>query len=125
MTLSLAVSAHRLRSRLEHLAGFGRTSEGGITRPAWSKPYLDAMRWLESEIANAGLKVWSDCAGNVFGGFPLNAFPSDRLDVNQAVVMTGSHIDTVPNGGMFDGALGVIAGLECLERISESNKSLT
>jgi N-carbamoyl-L-amino-acid hydrolase len=85
---------------------------------------LDAKRWLEAEMRNAGLKVWSDFAGNIFGGFPIDAFPSDHLVVNQGVVMTGSHIDTVPQGGMFDGALGVIAGLECLQSIAAHGISL-
>lgn len=93
--------------------------QGGITRPAWSNAYQDARSWLEDEMRDAGFKVWTDSAGNVFGGIPAETFSSGRLARNQKVVLTGSHIDTVPQGGMFDGALGVIAGLECLQVISE------
>ena len=93
--------------------------EGGITRPAWSRAYEDARVWLENEMTDAGFKVWTDSAGNVFGGIPADVFTSGHLAPDQKVVLTGSHIDTVPQGGMFDGALGVIAGLECLQIISE------
>jgi N-carbamoyl-L-amino-acid hydrolase len=55
-----------------------------------------------------------DGAGNVFG-----AIGADRFSATQPAVVTGSHIDTVPEGGTLDGALGVIAGLECLQTIVE------
>jgi N-carbamoyl-L-amino-acid hydrolase len=118
-TAEARVSGERLRSRLERLSEFGRLPQGGITRPAWSKAYEDARAWLETEMRNAGLNVWTDPAGNVFGGIPAEEFSSGHLVPNQKVVVTGSHIDTVPQGGMFDGALGVIAGLECLQVLSE------
>jgi N-carbamoyl-L-amino-acid hydrolase len=63
----------------------------------------------------AGLAAWVDAAGNVFGGLGTQAFAAAR-----PVVVTGSHIDTVPEGGSLDGALGVLAGLECLQTIRDT-----
>ena len=70
---------------------------------------MDARRWLLDSIAAAGLAARVDAAGNIFG----------RWQPGSPVVMVGSHIDSVPNGGTLDGALGVLAGLECLRRIKE------
>jgi beta-ureidopropionase / N-carbamoyl-L-amino-acid hydrolase len=106
----VAVSLARLRARLETLATFGGLPGGGVTRPAWSPPHEAARAWLLAEMRAVGLTPWVDPAGNIFGGLGANAIASDR-----PVVLTGSHIDTVPEGGILDGALGVLAGLECLE----------
>jgi beta-ureidopropionase / N-carbamoyl-L-amino-acid hydrolase len=108
------ISLPRLRTRLETLAAFGGLPGGGVTRPCWSPPYEAARAWLLGELRAAGLQTWVDAAGNVFGALGVRAFSA-----NTPVVLTGSHIDTVPEGGMLDGALGVVAGLECLQTIRE------
>jgi beta-ureidopropionase / N-carbamoyl-L-amino-acid hydrolase len=108
------ISLSRLRSRLETLAQFGGLPGGGVTRPAWSPPYEEARAWLLSEMRHAGLAAWVDGAGNTFGALGAEAFHADN-----PVILTGSHIDTVPEGGILDGALGVMAGLECLQTIAE------
>src|SRR5467141_2787678 len=81
----------------------------------WSLPHEQARAWLRGELKTAGLATWVDPAGNVFGGLGL-----ERVSTDAPVILTGSHIDTVPEGGILDGALGVIAGLECLHAIRES-----
>src|SRR5216110_2889346 len=81
----------------------------------WSPPYEQARAWLLGEAKTAGLATWVDPAGNVFGGLG-----ADRVSPDAPVVLTGSHIDTVPEGGILDGALGVMAGLECLHTIREA-----
>src|SRR3989442_2862526 len=81
----------------------------------WSPPYEQARAWLLGEAKPAGLATWVDPAGNVFGGLGV-----DRVSPDAPVVLTGSHIDTVPEGGILDGALGVMAGLECLHTIREA-----
>src|SRR2546426_9928094 len=63
----------------------------------------------------AGLETWVDPAGNVFGAAGIRAWVPET-----PAVVTGSHIDTVPEGGVLDGALGVLAGLECLQVIRET-----
>ena len=108
------ISLSRLRNRVETLARFGGLPGGGVTRPAWSPPYEEARRWLIDEMRVAGLTTWVDPAGNTFGALGADAFRADH-----PVVLTGSHIDTVPEGGILDGALGVLAGLECLHTIAE------
>ena len=110
-----AISLARLRSRVETLARFGALSGGGVTRPCWSPQHEEARAWLLGEIRAAGLEAWVDPAGNVFGAVGTRAFGADA-----PAVLTGSHIDTVPEGGILDGALGVLAGLEALQTIREA-----
>ncbi len=110
-----AISLARLRSRVETLARFGALSGGGVTRTCWSPQHEEARAWLLGEIRAAGLEAWVDPAGNVFGAVGTRAFGADA-----PAVLTGSHIDTVPEGGILDGALGVLAGLEALQTIREA-----
>ena len=107
--MNLRVDAARLRRDLAELGTIGRTLEGGVSRPSWSEADMQARRWLQERIRAAGLEARVDAAGNIFG----------RWQPGGPVVMVGSHLDSVPNGGAFDGALGVLAGLECLRRIKE------
>ncbi|HBH03132.1 MAG TPA: Zn-dependent hydrolase [Candidatus Rokubacteria bacterium] len=111
----IAISPARLRARLEALARFGALPGGGVTRPCWSPPHEAARAWLLGELRAASLQAWVDPAGNVFGATGPPGLGADR-----PVVLTGSHIDTVPEGGILDGALGVLAGLECLEALREA-----
>lgn len=109
------VSSSRLDSRLRALAGFGALPGGGVSRPAWGPAHEAARAWLVAEIRHAGLEAWIDPAGNIFGALGARSFQADH-----PVVVTGSHIDTVPEGGTLDGALGVVAGLECLQTVREA-----
>ena len=117
MSGTLSVSSGRLQGRIAALARFGALPGGGVTRSCWSPAHEEARAWLLAEIETAGLTPWVDPAGNVFGGLHLTG-----LDPARPAVLTGSHIDTVPEGGILDGALGVLAGLECLETIRESGE---
>jgi N-carbamoyl-L-amino-acid hydrolase len=110
----IAIDAARLTRRLSDLARFGALPGGGVTRHCWGPAYEEARKWLLGEIRAAGLTGWVDGAGNIFGAIGIDRFSAER-----PVVLTGSHIDTVPEGGTLDGALGVIAGLECLHTIVE------
>ena len=114
------ISLPRLRERIETLARFGALPGGGVTRSAWSPPHEEARAWLINEIRAAGLEPWVDAAGNIFGGLGMSAF-----DPARPAVVTGSHIDTVPEGGILDGALGVLAGLEAIHTIRESGTAHT
>jgi N-carbamoyl-L-amino-acid hydrolase len=112
----IAIDHARLTRRLGELARFGALPGGGVTRSCWSPAHEEARRWLLGEMRAAGLTAWVDGAGNVFG-----ATAADRFAAERPMVLTGSHIDTVPEGGTLDGALGVLAGLECLHTIVERN----
>jgi N-carbamoyl-L-amino-acid hydrolase len=105
----MRVNVARLKRDLEELGAIGRTPQGGVSRPSFSDADMQARRWLLERIAAAGMEARVDAAGNIFG----------RWQSGSPAVLVGSHIDSVPNGGRFDGALGVLAGLECLRRIRE------
>ncbi|PPA69521.1 Zn-dependent hydrolase [Jeotgalibacillus proteolyticus] len=105
------INGERLASRLYELSRIGRTESGGVTRPGYSSLEKQAkelvMKWMEE----AGLTVSTDGAGNVFGKLDgRNAGPS---------IVSGSHVDSVPNGGHFDGPLGVLGALEVAEAWKE------
>lgn len=104
------IEPSRLRQDILALAAIGRDPAGGISRPAWSAAHEEARAWLVGRLREAGLAPRVDPAGNVFGRL------EGRVPAAPAV-MTGSHVDTVPRGGPLDGALGVLAGLECLRAI--------
>src|SRR5437879_6349318 len=108
----ISISLPRLTSRINALARFGALPGGGVTRMCWSPPHEEARAWLIGEMRGAGLETWVDSAGNTFGATGIRA-----LRPEMPVVLTGSHIDTVPEGGILDGALGVLAGLECIQAI--------
>jgi len=112
--MKIAISLPRLKSHVEALAQFGKNPDGrGITRSCWGTAHEEARGWLLGKMTDAGLETRVDQAGNTFG----------RLGSGGPAVMTGSHIDTVPEGGPLDGALGVLAGLECLQTINEARQS--
>ncbi|PYM12426.1 MAG: Zn-dependent hydrolase [Candidatus Rokuibacteriota bacterium] len=110
------MSIHRLDARIKGLARFGALPGGGVTRSCWSPAHEEARAWLSGEMRAAGLTTWVDVAGNVFG-----ALGAERFTPQTPAVLTGSHIDTVPEGGILDGALGVLAGLECLHTVAEKS----
>src|SRR5262245_25743084 len=106
--MAVAISLPRLKQHIETLSTYGRNPEGhGITRSRWSPGHEQARSWLLGRMKAAGLETRVDAAGNTFG----------RIAGQGGAVLTGSHIDTVPEGGPLDGALGVLAGLECLQTI--------
>lgn len=72
---------------------------------------MEARRWLCREMESLGLRARMDSVGNVIGRWEVGRGPA---------VLVGSHLDSVPHGGAFDGALGVVAALECVETLMES-----
>lgn len=108
----MEINKDRLWARLMELGEIGKQSSGGVTRYSFT---LDESRAKELVIAymkEAGLAVREDAAGNIIGR-------REGTNPEAAVVLTGSHIDTVPDGGMFDGALGVLSAIEALQRMDE------
>jgi hydantoinase/carbamoylase family amidase len=86
---------------LEELARIGADG-GGVSRFAWSPELAQANAWLVERLGNAGLEAEVDAAGNVLGRWQAG---------EGGAVLAGSHLDTVPRGGRYDGALGVLAAL--------------
>ncbi|WP_210239635.1 Zn-dependent hydrolase [Mesorhizobium sp. B2-6-1] len=101
-------SGERLASRLSAIAEIGLTADGGSCRLGYSKEEKQAKDLVCEWMRSLGLAVRSDTAGNCFGRL---SGKNDGLPV----VLCGSHIDTVPNGGHFDGVLGVLLALEVVE----------
>ncbi len=110
MTNDLLVNEDRLWSSLIQLAEFGATPAGGVNRPALSEVDRRARRQFVQWCEALGCVVRADAIGNLFARF---AGEGDHAPA----VMMGSHLDSQPTGGKFDGAYGVMAGLEVLRTL--------
>ncbi len=98
------MNAHRVMADLRELAARTSTPDGA-QRLAWGPVWREARDWFRGKVAEIGLRVETDSAGNNWVTLPG---ASDRA------VIVGSHLDSVPNGGWLDGCLGVLAALEAL-----------
>ncbi|MCQ3937188.1 MAG: Zn-dependent hydrolase [Chloroflexi bacterium] len=111
------INPDRLLDSFTRLAAIGATAGGGVNRPAFSEAHLAARRWFREEIERSGLEFRTDGAGNHSAFLPCS-------DSSAPTLILGSHLDSVPNGGRFDGALGVVAALEVLKTVRENRISL-
>lgn len=100
-----------LQRYVEALSAFGRQAGGGIVRPVYSPAWVQAREQLADWMRTIGLDVRIDAVGNLFGRLGGSA--------ESRVLLTGSHFDTVPHGGKFDGALGILAGVAALSALRE------
>lgn len=114
---NLRVNSQRLEDDFFAISKIGSTDDGGVNRPALSEAHLAARTWFKERIIDAGLEFRVDSAGN-HSAF-LESGPNDAK-----TLLLGSHLDSVPNGGRFDGALGVVAALEVLRVMKETEVSL-
>lgn len=108
---SIKVDASTLQHFIEVLGAIGQQPEGGIVRPVYSPAWVKAREQLATFMRAAGLDVHEDAIGNLFG----RLHGSDESHI----ILTGSHFDTVPLGGKFDGALGILAGIAALQALRE------
>ncbi|MDZ5699271.1 Zn-dependent hydrolase [Chelativorans sp. M5D2P16] len=109
---ALRIDIQRLRRDMEALGAIGRNpATGGLDRVSFSDADMEGRRFVGGLMEAAGLDVSMDGAGNLSGRWQVGDGPA---------VMLGSHLDSVPDGGMFDGALGVVAGLECVRAMKEA-----
>jgi N-carbamoyl-L-amino-acid hydrolase len=115
--LALRVDADRLRSDFEALAQIGATGDEGVHRPALGEAHLAARAWLRERIAESGLEFRIDGAGNHSAFLACGPAGAPTL-------LLGSHLDSVPYGGRFDGALGVLAALEVIRVVKENGITL-
>ncbi|SFL30687.1 Zn-dependent hydrolase [Pelosinus propionicus] len=108
----------RLEENFQRLSTIGKQDGGGFTRLAFGDADWEARNVIIELMKTAGLTIRVDAFGNVIGR-------REGLYSEKPVVMLGSHIDTVPNGGNFDGVLGVLGAIEalqCLEEQQEQNE---
>ena len=111
----LNINSDRLLGSIDELGEIGSTEEGGVTRLALSKEEVEAKLFVLDLMKRSGLETHLDLVGNVIG----------ILRRGQKVVASGSHVDTVINGGKLDGAYGVLAAIEALRTIRESDIPLS
>lgn len=113
----MSVNGDRLLNRIAELASIGHLPNGGVERIAFSKADCEAREQVQRWMAEAGMKVSIDPAGNIIGRY------AGRY-ADAAALSTGSHIDTVPNAGHYDGAYGVLAGIEMVRALRDRNMKL-
>lgn len=106
-----------LKSGILEFSAFGRGADGAVSRTFGSQSYRAAAERLRNYMAENGMKSWVDSVGNVHGLYPPDA-------AQLPVILVGSHLDTVPEGGMFDGLLGVLAGVECVRRLRQAHRPM-
>ncbi|MCK1383279.1 Zn-dependent hydrolase [Bradyrhizobium sp. 21] len=114
MTSQTLINADRLWSRLMALAEIGGTPAGGVNRQALSDGEIAAWRCVIGWALDAGLTPSTDAAGNLF----LTLAGRDRA---APPILLGSHLDSQPTGGKFDGAAGVMAALEATVSLAEQS----
>ncbi len=112
----MKVDIDRIKRTLLKLSEFGfNEKDKGVYRLGFSEVDWQARQWLMDLLEAEGFSPHMDGAGNVYGRYGRPDMPS---------VTIGSHLDSVPAGGIFDGSLGVVAGLEILRLCSEANIEL-
>ncbi len=113
----LRINSERLKADFDALAEIGATRAGGVSRQALSTEDIEARMWFADRIDDAGLCLRDDDVGNLSG-----VLLSEDSDAK--TLLLGSHLDTVPNGGHYDGVIGVLAALECLRTVKEAGLKL-
>lgn len=110
------LDGEQLLEDLENLGRIGQAPAGGLLRIAFTPADLEGRRWVAQQMTKLGLAVTTDAAGNTIGHYPgTEALPA---------IAIGSHTDTVPHGGIYDGALGVLAGLASLRALHAAKRRL-
>lgn len=114
---SLRVNGARLNENLRMLAEFGKTPEGGTSRVAYTEEDLKGREYAMRLMREARLDVSIDAAGNIVGR---------RGGTNRSMkpLMIGSHIDSVPGGGSYDGQVGSMGAIEVAQTLAENNTRL-
>ena len=124
----LRINPDRMLATFNELAQIGATADGGVNRPSFSEAHLAARKWFREQIEKSGLEFRTDGAGNHSAVIASGASTFASLSVNSAkqspTLLLGSHLDSVPNGGRFDGALGVISALEVLKTVKDAGLRL-
>jgi N-carbamoyl-L-amino-acid hydrolase len=109
--MAMRIDRKRLEQSIEELGRIGETPRGGLTRLALTDDDRRGRDWMVARMREAGLRVTIDQMGNILGERPgAEALPP---------VMMGSHVDSVPTGGKYDGQLGVLCGLEAIRALND------
>src|SRR5688572_9962767 len=106
------VNADRIQQHITELAKFGTNPEGGVSRVAFSDFDIAARKYIGRLMQDADLRIRTDPAGNIIGR-------REGSNSNLPPIMIGSHIDSVPGGGNYDGDVGVIGAIEVAQTLKE------
>lgn len=112
---TLSIDHARLMRDIETLATFTEPETDGWTRRAFSPAFVAGRAWLAERMRQAGLETRIDAAGNLIGRRGAAGMPALAI---------GSHTDTVPGGGRFDGMLGVLAGVAIAQALHDAGQNL-
>ncbi|MER9652590.1 Zn-dependent hydrolase [Mesorhizobium sp. M0152] len=113
MTLVPEIDGERLLGRLDAFARIGATPAGGVNRQAFSAEDRGARRLLAELAKERGFAVFQDGIANLF-------IRRDGVDARLPPLLIGSHLDSQPTGGRFDGALGTLSAFEALEALEDA-----
>jgi len=114
---SPAVNADRIQQHIAELSKFGTNPEGGVSRVAFSDADIAGRDYIKKLMQEAGLEVRIDTAGNILGR-------RDGASSKLSPIMIGSHADSVPGGGNYDGDVGVIGAIEVAQTLKEHGTRL-
>src|SRR5262249_35441192 len=115
--IPVSVNGDRLNHHLAELSEFGKNSFGGVTRLAYSDADREGRDYVAGLMRAAGLSVKLDAAGNILGR-------RDGSDPSRKPLLFGSHIDSVPDGGNYDGNVGSLAAIEVAQILGERGVKL-
>ncbi|PEQ88975.1 Zn-dependent hydrolase [Bacillus sp. AFS006103] len=111
-SLNVTIDANRLWNLLMDLGKIGEGDNAGVTRTSFDQNDIEARKWFLKLLEQAELSPYMDAAGNIFGQI-IGKNPE------LPAILIGSHLDTVNSGGRFDGAMGVLMGVEVLRTLKE------
>ncbi len=111
-TAEISADPNRMEQRIKALSAFGMDASGATTRVAFSEADLAGRKYIMGLMREAGLTVRVDTAGNIIGR-------REGRDESLPPIMFGSHIDSVPGGGIYDGDVGVIGAIEVAQLLHE------
>lgn len=110
------VNLERIMNQLLQLGQIGWEPDRGMNRPPYSPAYDRAREYVRKIMEEAGMKTRIDAVGNLFGRYDGNV-------AGMKILLSGSHLDAVPEGGIYDGPLGVLGALEAMRYLHESGNS--
>lgn len=110
MTQTLTIDLERLLNELQHLASFSDAPAPAVTRILWSQTDQQARSYVAELCRQAGLTIREDSVGNLFARW-------EGSEPELPAIATGSHIDAIPNAGMYDGTVGVLGPIEAFRAL--------
>ncbi|MEQ9592007.1 MAG: Zn-dependent hydrolase [Cyclobacteriaceae bacterium] len=110
----IKASPERMEQRIKALSQYGANPEGGVSRVAYSDADIAGRKYVMGLMQEAGLEVSIDAAGNIIG-------KRKGKNNNLPSIAFGSHIDSVPGGGNYDGDVGSLGAIECVQLMKDNN----